>query len=184
MSYSLLSGLLTNFYNKTVSTDDNNEDNENNLNELLKQVEMLHDVEIKDFVAKLSEMIKNVRLLQLSRELENFKIYFHSLLKEFAIDTSKSTFLEIEELEQRRKKLQNVEDTETVKIFKIIMTDYKTIVDNSLLTFEKVQYFAKFLNRDIDEYTAKMFIKFIEHGNKNGGWRNYNYNTINLNELL
>lgn len=183
MSYSLLSGLITNFYTRTTPAEEN-KNSEIDLNELLKQVEKMHDVEIKDFTIKLSEMIKNVRLSQLSRELENFKIYFHSLLKEFAIDTSKSTFLEIEELEKRRKKLQSLEDTETVKVFKIIMTDYKSIVDNDLLTLEKVQYFAKFLNREIDEYDSMMFIKFIDYGNKHGGWRNYNYNTLNLNELI
>ena len=64
------------------------------------------------------------------------------------------------------------------------MNDYKIIIDDNLLTMEKIKNLALFLNYEINEYQSEMFLKFIKYGNSKGGWRTFNYNNVNYNEIL
>ena len=185
----IVNTILT-FYNKTNNDDKSNETTEENhitLEDLQHEIETLKGIEISNFINKVYNFAIDVKIHQLQKELENFRIYFRNFIKESEIDTTKSTFLEIEELEKRKKKIEEIKDTETVKLFKIIMNDYKTIIDDNLLTMEKIKNLALFLNYEIDEYQAEMFLKFVKYGNSKGGWRTFNYyslNELNFNELI
>jgi hypothetical protein len=176
---------IKNFYSSTSLTKIEPEQSKITIEDLNHEIETLKGIEIQNFIDKIHSFIIEIKLKQLQKYLDEFKLYFRQYIKEYKIDISKSTFLEIEENEKRKQIEETLEDTETVKIFKIIMNDYKTLLDsNSDLTIERIKCFAQFLNRNIDEYTALMYLKFINYGNKNGGWREYNYSTINLNDLL
>ena len=194
----IVNTILT-LYNKTTTDDKNksvgatsarNETDEEKhitLEDLQHEIETLKGVEISNFINKVYNFVIDVKIHQLQKELENFRIYFRNFIKESEIDTTKSTFLEIEELEKRKKKIDEIKDTETVKLFKIIMNDYKTIIDDNLLTMEKIKNLALFLNYEIDEYQAEIFLKFVKYGNSKGGWRTFNYyslNEVNFNELI
>ena len=177
---------IKSFYSSTLPS--NNSESELpkiTIEDLNHEIDSLKGVEIQNFIDKIHSFIIEIKLKQLQKYLDEFKLYFRSYIKEYSVDVSKSTFLEIEESEKRKEVEKTLEDTETVKIFKIIMNDYKTLLDlKTEISIERIKYFAQFLNRDIDEYAATMYLKFIKYGNKNGGWREYNYSLINLNELL
>lgn len=180
---------IKSFYSSTLpSNKSESEVSKITIEDLNHEIESLKGIEIENFIGKIHSFIIEIKLKQLQKYLDEFKLYFRSYIKEYSVDVSKSTFLEIEENEKRKQIEETLEDTETVKIFKIIMNDYKTLLDSKIdlnpLTIERIKSFAHFLNRDIDEYTAIMYLKFINYGNKNGGWREYNYSLINLNDLL
>ena len=175
---------IKNFYTSTKpEVKDEPEDISTQIEKLNNEIKTLQGVEVQNFVDKIHSFIVEIKLNQLNKYLHEFKIYFRNFIKEYKVDVSKSTFLEIEENEKRKQLEESMEDTETVKIFKIIMSDYKTLLDSEL-SIDRIKYFAQFLNREIDEYVASMYLKFIEYGNKNGGWREYNYSLINLNDLV
>lgn len=174
------------FYNSTSSENTNTSDEFSNcdkIKQLEEEINSLQSVEIQNFIDKIHSFIVEIKLNQLSKYLNEFKLYFRNYIKEYKVDVSKSTFLEFEDSEKRKQLEKTLEDTETVKIFKIIMNDYKTLL-NPDLTVERIKYFAQFLNIEIDEYAAQMYLKFINYGNKNGGWQEYNYSLINLNDLV
>jgi len=174
------------FYNSTSFENINENDESSNcdkIKQLEEEINSLQSVEIQNFIDKIHSFIVEIKLNQLSKYLNEFKLYFRNYIKEYKVDVSKSTFLEFEDSEKRKQLEKTLEDTETVKIFKIIMNDYKTLL-NPDLTIERIKYFAQFLNIEIDEYAAQMYLKFINYGNKNGGWQEYNYSLINLNDLV
>jgi hypothetical protein len=176
---------IKNFYSSTLPSTKSEEPAKISFEDLNHEIETLKGIEIQNFIDKIHSFIIEIKLKQLQKYLDEFKLYFRMYIKEYKIDVSKSTFLEIEENEKRKQLEETLEDTETVKIFKMIMNDYKTLLEpNSELKIDRIKYFAQFLNRDIDEYAADMYLKFINYGNKNGGWREYNYSLINLNDLL
>ncbi len=176
---------IKSFYSLTSNPTKDVEESKITIDELSHEIESLKGIEIQNFIDKIHSFIIEIKLKQLQKYLDEFKLYFKKYIKEYSIDVSKSTFLEIEENEKRKQLEESLEDTETVKIFKIIMNDYKTLLDShSELNVERIKHFAQFLGREVDEYAAEMYLKFIDYGNKNGGWREYNYSLINLKELI
>jgi len=171
--------MIRNFYATTKSNDESSETK--TINDLEHEIEGLKGIEIQNFIDKIYEFIIDIKLNQLQKYLNEFKIYFRNYIKEYKIDVSKSTFLEIEENEKRKQLEENMKDTETVKIFKIIMNDYKTLLDK--MSLDQIKHFAQFLGIELDEYAAEMYLKFIKYGNKNGGWREYNYSMIGAEQL-
>ena len=108
----IVNTILT-FYNKTNNDDKINETVEEKditLEDLQHEIETLKGVEISNFINKVYNFAIDVKIHQLQKELENFKIYFRNFIKESEIDTTKSTFLEIEELEKRKKKIEEIKD--------------------------------------------------------------------------
>ena len=191
---------IKNFYSITSTSSNKNELKQPKITieDLNHELESLKGIEIQNFIDKIHSFIIEIKLQQLQKYLNEFKLYFRSYIKEYKLDASKSTFLEIEENEKRKQAEETLEDTETVKIFKIIMNDYKTLLETKIetkaetkteskmetLNIDRIKHFAQFLNRPIDEYAAEMYLKFINYGNLNGGWREFNYSLINLNDLL
>ena len=166
MNKTSLFNAIHSFYNTSSITK-----NEDDLKLIEKDIETLEGIEINEFAKKIHELIIEVKLNKLTEYLNLFKIYFKDYIK---YDISKLDILSFD---------KKIQDDETSKIFKIIINDYPSLIENNL-NFERLNHFAQFLNITIDENEAKTFLKFIQHGNKNGGWKDYNYSLINLNELI
>lgn len=166
MNKTSLFNVIQNFYNNTSTNK-----NEIDLKLIEKDIETLNGVEIDDFVKKIHELIIEVKLNKLTEYLNLFKIYFKEYIK---YDISKLDILSFD---------KNIQDDNTAKVFKLIINDYSSLIDDNF-DFERLNHLAQFLNISIDENESNAFLKFIHYGNKNGGWKNYNYSLINLNELL